>query len=120
MGNVIKASCGTLGVVGDEMVGSSSDVKRGDLRKVGLGNRPAEVRGGVVVKKPSNAGGAKARQEGGCVESMTKQAELPKVGETPKQGREAECQKWGWVEAEVWTRAHADDPGDRSERRAMV
>ena len=80
------------------MVGSSSDVKRGGLRKVGLVRE-----GGVVVKKPGNAGGAKARQEGGCVESMTKQEELSKVEETPKQGREAESQKWSWVEAEVWT-----------------
>ena len=55
------------------------------------------------MKKPGNAGGAKARQEGGCVESMTKQEELSKVEETPKQGREAESQKWSWVEAEVWT-----------------
>ena len=55
------------------------------------------------MKKPGNAGGAKARQEGGCVESMVKQAELPIVEETSKQGREAECQKWSWVEAEVWT-----------------
>ena len=36
------------------------------------------------MKKPGNAGGAKARQEGGCVESMTKQEELSKVEETPK------------------------------------
>ena len=55
------------------------------------------------MKKPGNAGGAKARQEGGCVESMVKQAELPIVEETSKQGREAESQKWSWVEAEVWT-----------------
>ena len=34
---------------------------------------------------------------------MTKQEELSKVEETPKQGREAESQKWSWVEAEVWT-----------------
>ena len=34
---------------------------------------------------------------------MVKQAELPIVEETSKQGREAECQKWSWVEAEVWT-----------------
>ena len=34
------------------------------------------------MKKPGNAGGAKARQEGGCVESMVKQAELPIVEET--------------------------------------
>ena len=53
------------------------------------------------MKKPGNAGGAKARQEGGCVESMTKQEELF------KQGREAESQKWSWVEAE--DRTHADD-----------
>ena len=33
------------------------------------------------MKKPGNAGGAKARQEGGCVESMTKQEELSKVEE---------------------------------------
>ena len=85
------------------MVGSSSDVKRGGSAKGRSGKRPAEVRGGVVVKKPGNAGGAKARQEGGCVESMTKQEELSKVEETPKQGREAESQKWSWVEAEVWT-----------------
>ena len=52
------------------------------------------------MKKPGNAGGAKARQEGGCVESMTKQEELSKVEETPKQGREAESQKWSWVEAD--------------------
>ena len=32
---------------------------------------------------------------------MTKQEELSKVEETPKQGREAESQKWSWVEAEV-------------------
>ena len=36
------------------------------------------------MKKPGNAGGAKARQEGGCVPSMTKQEELSKVEETPK------------------------------------
>ncbi len=53
------------------------------------------------MKKPGNAGGAKARQEGGCVESMTKQEELSKVEETPKQGREAESQKWSWVEPDV-------------------
>ena len=35
------------------------------------------------MKKPGNAGGAKARQEGGCVESMTQQEELSKVEETP-------------------------------------
>ena len=34
---------------------------------------------------------------------MPKQATLPLVEETPKQGREAESQKWDWVEAEVWT-----------------
>ena len=28
---------------------------------------------------------------------MTKQEELSKVEETPKQGREAESQKWSWV-----------------------
>ena len=34
---------------------------------------------------------------------MAKQARLPLVEETPKQGREAESQKWDWVEAEVGT-----------------
>ena len=34
---------------------------------------------------------------------MAKQGTLPIVEETPKQGREAESQKWDWVEAEVWT-----------------
>ena len=34
---------------------------------------------------------------------MSKQETLPLVEETPKQGREAESQKWEWVEAEVWT-----------------
>ena len=34
---------------------------------------------------------------------MPKQGPLPLVEETPKQGREAESQKWDWVEAEVWT-----------------
>ncbi len=34
---------------------------------------------------------------------MAKQGTLPLVEETPKQGREAESQKWDWVEAEVWT-----------------
>ncbi len=34
---------------------------------------------------------------------MSKQETLPLVEETPKQGREAESQKWAWVEAEVWT-----------------
>jgi RNA-directed DNA polymerase len=34
---------------------------------------------------------------------MTKQEELSKVKETSKQGREAESQRWSWVEAEVWT-----------------
>ena len=40
MGNVDKGILETLGVVGDGMVGSSSDVKRGDLRKVGLVRDP--------------------------------------------------------------------------------
>ena len=34
---------------------------------------------------------------------MAKQGTLPLVEEVPKQGREAESQKWDWVEAEVWT-----------------
>ena len=34
---------------------------------------------------------------------MAKQGTLPLVEEIPKQGREAESQKWDWVEAEVWT-----------------
>ncbi len=34
---------------------------------------------------------------------MPKQGPLPLVEETPKQDREAESQKWDWVEAEVWT-----------------
>ena len=34
---------------------------------------------------------------------MAKQGTLPLVEETPKQGREAESQKWDWVEAEVCT-----------------
>ena len=34
---------------------------------------------------------------------MPKQGTLPLVEETPKPGREAESQKWDWVEAEVWT-----------------
>jgi len=34
---------------------------------------------------------------------MSKQETLPLVEETPKQGREAQSQKWEWVEAEVWT-----------------
>ncbi len=34
---------------------------------------------------------------------MPKQATLPLVEETPKQGREAESQRWDWVEAEVGT-----------------
>ena len=34
---------------------------------------------------------------------MLKQGTLPLVEEIPKQGREAESQKWDWVEAEVWT-----------------
>ncbi len=34
---------------------------------------------------------------------MLKQGTLPLVEETPKPGREAESQKWDWVEAEVWT-----------------
>ncbi len=34
---------------------------------------------------------------------MAKQGTLPLVEEVPKQGREAESQKWEWVEAEVWT-----------------
>ena len=34
---------------------------------------------------------------------MPKQETLPLVEEIPKQGREAESQKWDWVEAEVWT-----------------
>ncbi len=34
---------------------------------------------------------------------MLKQETLPLVEEIPKQGREAESQKWDWVEAEVWT-----------------
>lgn len=34
---------------------------------------------------------------------MSKQEELPQVEEAPKQGGEAERQKWSWVEAEVWT-----------------
>ena len=55
------------------------------------------------MKKPGNAGGAKARQEGGCAEPMVKQERLSLVKETSKQGREAERQKWSWVEAEVWT-----------------
>ena len=33
---------------------------------------------------------------------MAKQVRLLLVEETPKQGREAESQKWDWVEAEVW------------------
>ena len=72
------------------------------------------------MKKPGNAGGAKARQEGGCVESMVKQAELPIVEEPSKQGREAECQRWRLGGSRSVDAAHADDPGDRSERRAMV
>jgi len=34
---------------------------------------------------------------------MPKQETLPLVEEIPKPGREAESQKWEWVEAEVWT-----------------
>ena len=34
---------------------------------------------------------------------MLKQETLPLVEEIPKQGREAESQKWDWVEAEAWT-----------------
>lgn len=34
---------------------------------------------------------------------MAKQGTLPIVEETAKQSREAESQKWDWVEAEVWT-----------------
>ena len=34
---------------------------------------------------------------------MPKQETLPLVEEIPKPGREAESQKWDWVEAEVWT-----------------
>ena len=34
---------------------------------------------------------------------MAKQVRLLLVEEIPKQGREAESQKWDWVEAEVWT-----------------
>ncbi len=34
---------------------------------------------------------------------MAKQGTRPLVEETHKQGREAESQKWDWMEAEVWT-----------------
>ena len=51
---------------------------------------------------------------------MVKQAELPIVEETSKQGREAECQRWRLGGSRSVDAAHADDPGDRSERRAMV
>ena len=44
------------------MVGSLGDVKQGDLS--GEVSR-AGVRGCIVAKKPGNAGGAKASQEGG-------------------------------------------------------
>ena len=72
------------------------------------------------MKKPGNAGGAKARQEGGCVESMMKQEELSKVEETPKQGREAESQKWSWVEAEGPSVVRSDRCEVASYRFAMV
>lgn len=37
------------------------------------------------------------------MKSKPKQLDLPTVREDSKQGREAEIQKWNWVEAEVWT-----------------
>ena len=102
MGNVKKASWRPLGWLETEwwevQVTLSEEICEGRS-----GRRPTEVRGGVVVKKPGNAGGAKARQEGGCGESMVKQERLSLVEETSKQGREAESQRWSWVEAEVWT-----------------
>jgi len=53
-----------------------------------------------VVSKPTSRDG---RQEGRCVRLTQMQARGPQVLETAKQGSDATPQRWGWVEASVWT-----------------